>query len=364
VSALSKTDLKAIYVSGARPSETNFHDLIDSFQGFSELLNHIATANSQQTGVLEIVSASATAHSILPTRLGGTGEGSLASASQALAVAGVALVASANVFTNTNTFSDSTAGSQEGPIIILDKPNSQSDGDNLGAILIKGADSVGASSTYAKMRGAIVSTSAGNENGRLELITVVSGNSAIRFNIGGGLYSNDSTDQGVDTISVPASGGYYHNATRMPIGQVVFTANNSQITVSDTVTFDDSTPLDSEGSAILSQDFTPLHPNSMLEIQFNFYASRSNTNAAVAFIVSDASTSAIYSVFNDFGDSDADGDAFVGHYFVSASSTNSRIYTLRAAPTNTGDLLINQSSNTSNLGQTPRILLKVTEHLP
>lgn len=210
VSARSKTDLKAIFVSGARPNETDFSDLIDSYTDYSELLQYIGTALSNQSGVLQVTSASATAYSILPESLGGTGEGSMASALTAFgfasagAVAGFAQVGSANNFTKDQIIISSATDANEGPGVELDRrSDSAADGDKIGYVRLKGRNSINASTTYSKIRGAIVNASAGNETGSIEFISIVSGASATRMIQAKGLYSVSASggDQGLNTLN-------------------------------------------------------------------------------------------------------------------------------------------------------------------
>ncbi len=77
-----------------------------------------------------------------------------------------------------------------------------------------GRDSLLASTVYAKIGGAIVSTSAGGETGRLQFTTIVSGASADRFIIAGGMYSLAASggDRGIGTINVQE---YYDDGERV-----------------------------------------------------------------------------------------------------------------------------------------------------
>ncbi len=219
---LSKSAVAEFFVSGARPTQSQFEDLIDSYQDFSDFLQEMATALATKTGVVSVSGSATSAHTVLPVNLGGTGAGTAASAVAELGLgAGLALVASANQFTKENTFISSafsrtvnTTGSAANPAMNFDRRATAVGGQNLGVIRFKGRDSLFASSTYAKIGGAVVSTSAGGETGRLQFTTVVSGASADRFMIAGGMYSLAASggDRGIGTINVQE---YYDDGERV-----------------------------------------------------------------------------------------------------------------------------------------------------
>ncbi len=211
---LSKSAVAEFFVSGARPTQTQFEDLIDSYQDFSDFLQEMSTALSTKVGVVTVSGSATSAHPVLPLSLGGTGEASLASAQNSLTIGGFAVLASANEFTNENTFINSAAASAEGPGVNLDRRAAGLGGQNLGVVRFKGRDSLLASTTYSKIGGAIVSTSAGGETGRLQFTTVVSGASADRFMIAGGMYSLAASggDRGIGTINVQE---YYDDGERV-----------------------------------------------------------------------------------------------------------------------------------------------------
>ena len=219
---LSKSAVAEFFVSGARPTQSQFEDLIDSYQDFSDFLQEMATALATKTGVVSVSGSATSAHTVLPVNLGGTGAGTAASAVAELGLgAGLALVASANQFTKENTFISSafsrtvnTTGSAANPAMNFDRRATAVGGQNLGVIRFKGRDSLFASSTYSKIGGAVVSTSAGGETGRLQFTTVVSGASADRFMIAGGMYSLAASggDRGIGTINVQE---YYDDGERV-----------------------------------------------------------------------------------------------------------------------------------------------------
>ena len=185
---LSKSAVAAFFVSGARPNQSQFEDLIDSYQDFNDFLQEMATALATKVGVVAVSGSATSAHPVLPLSLGGTGEASLASAQDVI---------------NTSFISSAT-GSAENPAINLDRRAPGLGGQNLGVVRFKGQDSLLSSTTYSKIGGAIVSTSAGGETGRLQFTTIVSGASADRFIIAGGMYSLAASggDRGIGTINV------------------------------------------------------------------------------------------------------------------------------------------------------------------
>jgi len=207
---LSKSAVAEFFVSGARPNQSQFEDLIDSYQDFNDFLQQIATALATKSGVVTVSGSSTSAHAALPINLGGTGGQTQASALKSIgavtaeAGGGFGVITSANVWTNENTWISSATGSAENPAINLDRRAPGLGGQNLGVVRFKGRDSLLASTTYAKMGGAIVSTSAGGETGRLQFTTIVSGASADRFIIAGGMYSLAASggDKGIGTINV------------------------------------------------------------------------------------------------------------------------------------------------------------------
>ncbi len=239
---LSKSAVEAFFVSGARPTQTQFEDLIDSYQDFSDFLQEMATALATKTGVVTVSGSATSAHPVLPLSLGGTGEASLASAQNTLNTGGFAVLASANEFTNENTFISSAIGSAENPAINLDRRATAVGGKNLGIIRFKGRDSLFASSTYAKIGGAIVSTSAGGETGRLQFTTIVSGASADRFMIAGGMYSLAASggDRGIGTINVV---DYFDDGEKVKNWSLLTSLDTSTGTSSETTAIPSTTSM-------------------------------------------------------------------------------------------------------------------------
>jgi hypothetical protein len=256
---LNKSAVAVYFVSGARPNESQFGDLIDSYQNFSDFLQEISTALSTKAGIVAVSGSATTAYSTLPIALGGTGSLTAASALKALNAAtaaatesGIALLASANVFTNENTFITSATDATEGPFINLDRrSDSAAGGDKLGGWRAKGRDSSNATTTYAKMRGAIISTSAGGETGSLEMITTVSGASAVKFIIAGGMWAVSASggDRGLGTINLPDSGGYFQDGEQVEVTRL----DTEQATTSGS-TFDFNSPFTTTTRIIVMTD--------------------------------------------------------------------------------------------------------------
>lgn len=362
MSARSKTDLKNIYVSGARPTQENFADLIDSWTDYSELLQFISTALSTKSGFISLTSASATTIDVIPFNKGGTGEQSQASARTALGIptieAGLATLASANTFTQDQTIISSA--SAEGPRLILKNYGSVS---AIGALLLKGIDSNAASSTYAKIRGNVVSRTAGDETGSLQFITVVSGASAIRFNLSRGVYASGQTDQGEGTINLPVDGGFFHGGTRIPWGQVETSAFVSATSITTVIPYDDTIPQITEGNEILAMGFTPQHADSTLKIEIvAFFGATANVNQTMA-IFQDSTADALKAQSFDMGN--LQGGVFSWHTFINANSTSHRTYRLRIGP-QSGTCRINSNGDGSDIFSTvgPECRMTITEILP
>ncbi len=211
---LSKSAVASFFVSGSRPSESQFSDLIDSYQDFSDFLQEMSTALATKTGVVAVSGSATSAHPVLPLSLGGTGEASLASAQNTLNTAGLAVLASANEFTRNQAIISTTTGSASVPQLNLNRRALGLGGQSLGIVRFAGQDSLLASTVYSKIGGAIVSTSAGGETGRIEFNTIVSGASGQRFAMAGGLYSIAASggDRGIGTINVQE---YYEDGERV-----------------------------------------------------------------------------------------------------------------------------------------------------
>ena len=331
---LSKSAVAAFFVSGARPNQSQFEDLIDSYQDFNDFLQEIATALATKTGVVAVSGSATSAHALLPLSLGGTGEGSLASAQNALNTGGFAVLASANQFTSENTFISSATGSAENPAINLDRRAPGLGGQNLGVIRFKGRDSLLASTTYSKIGGAIVSTSAGGETGRLQFTTIVSGASADRFIIAGGMYSLAASggDRGIGTINVQEiyDDGERVEATVLDTPKdtstgTFFTFTAPFATVTRAIIIFDEVTLDgTEDFSVRVGDAGGIETSGYLSSSMEIDGDDTNTEKASTsgFIIARGATGDIHSGTMDLILSNATNNTWIGSHSLKSNSTD------------------------------------------
>lgn len=130
------------------------------------------------------------------------------------AAADYALLASANVFTATQTVQSSDAGATAGPSVILDRFSaSPAASDLLGQMLFRGRNLTPASVDYASILAQILDETAGSEDARLVWRTIVAGSLGNRMLLGQGLFMTGATggDQGAGTLNATA---LYQNGVR------------------------------------------------------------------------------------------------------------------------------------------------------
>lgn len=133
---------------------------------------------------------------------GGTGSATPAAARSNLAVAGLN---ESNVFSASQTLQQSAGDTVFAPQLTLDRSNtSPSLGDPLGRTVFRGRNSLDAVFDYGAMEAFILVPTDGLEAGLLRMVTALNGIADVRFNIGGGMYSESATgaDLGPQTINV------------------------------------------------------------------------------------------------------------------------------------------------------------------
>lgn len=202
-----------------------------------------------------------------------------------------------NCTTSGNTparFTTISANGLAGPNVQLYRSNSASAGDLLGSISIAGNNSTGTLAEYGGVYGAIVTTTAGSERGRIYISTRLAGANAARFYVGAGLYSASASggDMGEGTINV-ASGFYVNgqpinSSTKCFIG--TYTANTN---LSSVIPYDDSIPQKTEGTQIISLNVVTTTATQRVQLTFSSFCTMDSSGEVVGAIFQGSASDAI-----------------------------------------------------------------------
>lgn len=172
-------------------------------------------------------------------------------------VAEAALLASANIFTASQTIQSSDAGAAVAPTLTLDRFSaSPADADIIGGILFNGRDESAGTDTYAQIQGEIVDATGATEDGRIGLLTKIAGTAAARAYVGAGIYTAGASggDKGANSLNATS---LYQAGVQVPM--IFFQIVNFVVAeASGSTTFpdDDTAPASGEGTEIASQAIT------------------------------------------------------------------------------------------------------------
>lgn len=160
------------------------------------------------------------------------GQGRLTAAGVVSWTSNVALLNAANIFTDTQTIRSADAGAAVGPAFLLSRNSaSPAANDYIGRIAFSGNNASATPTVYADVYAQIIDTTAGSEDGRLILQTILAGVPSPRFVIDAGFYSNGITggDKGANTINVA---GLYLSGD-----QLIASTQSNQETATSLTTF-------------------------------------------------------------------------------------------------------------------------------
>ncbi len=111
----------------------------------------------------------------------------------ALTVAGAAMLALANVLAADQEIKSTTAGAGEGPTLTLNRDQAGADGDLLGVLKFAAKDDGGGVESVAKIRAKWVDSGAGSEDSAQEFETLVNGVAAVGMTLAQGLTMKNAT---------------------------------------------------------------------------------------------------------------------------------------------------------------------------
>ncbi|MDE1151416.1 MAG: hypothetical protein PW788_02670 [Micavibrio sp.] len=143
------------------------------------------------------------------------------------------------------------------------------------------------------------------------------------------------------------------------IVQVAYAAYTSSADLATTIPLDDTIPQNTEGTEILTVTITPSSASSVLEIQFNGFASGSSAAVFTAALFRDSTASAICTQSSVPGGVSLP-TAIGLLYYEAAGSTVARTYKIRAG-LNSGTTRMNGSTSARFFGGTAQSVLTVRE---
>lgn len=133
--------------------------------------------------------------------------------------------------------------------------------------------------------------------------------------------------------------------------------------ISTAMPVDNTIPQNTEGAQIATVSIIPKNFNNLLEIEIQANGQWLNAVGATWAIFQDSTANAIAA--GGFGRSDAGSDMAVtvrGSHFMTAGTTSSTTFKLRAGPESAGDLYINGGSSNRLWGGVAACWIKVTEY--
>lgn len=136
-----------------------------------------------------------------------SGLGTAATVNTGTSGATIPLLNAANTFSADQTLQSTDAGAGVGPTLNLDRNSaSPAASDSLAFLSFRGRNSSATAINYAYLGAEIVDPTAASEDGRLYLGSTINASAAVRFYLGGGIYSRAVTggDKGDGTINAIA----------------------------------------------------------------------------------------------------------------------------------------------------------------
>lgn len=170
----------------------------------------------------------------------------------AIAKAGIGLTMTSSAAGTAGQLISTDAGAVAAPVLDLFRNSaSAAAADVLGGVTMTGRNSTPATKTYAELFAEIVDATAASEDGLLGVWTVIAGTLAKRLNIGAGIYTANATggDPGVDKINAK---GFQIDGVAFTGGKQYHASYVANVDLTAAIPFDDSPPLVSEGTQIIS----------------------------------------------------------------------------------------------------------------
>lgn len=215
----------------------------------------------------------------------------------------LAALASANIFTATQTIKSSDAGAGLGPVLALYRDSaSPADNDLIGQIKFQGEDDAGNTEEYANHGVQILDVTGATEDAIQYWQTKVAGALATRMWLGGGLVLGAATggDKGAGTLNLEHIYINDVELTGAVAQQLVQSVGNTTSAVGTSTTagspIDDTAPQNTEGDQYLSQAITPTDAANILEIEVELQCHSSQGGAGFGIVMAlfqDATASAL-----------------------------------------------------------------------
>jgi len=261
----------------------------------------------------------------------------------------VAALATANTFTANQVIQSVNAGAGADPDLVLDRFSaSPAAADELGQVVFRGRNASAAITDYAKVQSAIIDTTAGSEDGKLNFQTRTAGALSTALTLADGLYTPGATggDKGLNTINVTT---YYLGGVRIFSGiarKGSDTTRNSDtaLTADSALTFPIAANTDYEFefsvfySTVAAADFK-------FDIDSSAATDPSVTHMAVSYLAPNgtAYVADIHNAVNTVVSPLNIGGAIRGHIIIKGMIQNGA---------NAGDLRFRWAQNTSDAGDT------------
>jgi hypothetical protein len=264
------------------------------------------------------------------------------------------------------TATSTDAGATQDPNIIADRASpSPAASDLIGAFVMRGRDSGGNATDYAKLKGKILDATNGSEDGAALITALVAGTETTIITAGPGVQIGAPTggDPGAGKLNVDGDIQLDGVSIVHGIAQVVADTETTYTTLGTILPLDDTIPQITEGVEILSVPITPKNASSFIEIDFNGSFGGSTSLRVLAALFVDSTANALNLVGGIITNT-SQHITLPLKYRVAAGSTSSRTYRIRAGSDVALDAFLNGDSTGRQGGGISTAILTAREILP
>lgn len=154
--------------------------------------------------------------------------------------------------------------------------------------------------------------------------------------------------------------------TSKPIAQVVYNSTSAVATGTTLLPFDDTIPLNTEGTQFLTASITPKNANSTLEITATLFLANSGTAPATltAALFQDSTANALTAAASVFPAANAMIEITIPVYTMTAGTTSATTFKVRAGANTAGTTTLNGIGGARYLGGVLYSTIKITEYYP
>lgn len=198
------------------------------------------------------------------------------------------------------TATSTDAGATGGPNIIADRNSaSPAANDEIGSLFLRGRDSGGNATDYARISGTILDPTNASEDGQGRLLAMVAGTetSIVKWGPGVQIGSPTGGDQGAGTLNVDTA-IYVDGVISKPTVVRYYDEYSSNAQITATIPLDDTAPASTEGTSILSRAATTTSATQRVRIHVNGFGEQSTTGAAMIMALFRGTTCVQVSVFD------------------------------------------------------------------